>query len=433
MSPSRRTRRLVIVGAALGLGACAAVALARLQSDAGKATWLKVQRGDLVISVPVTGSLAAIGAASLGPPSAGEIYQFKIVFMAPEGSPVHRGDAVLAFDASDLEKVLHDKEAERDSAAQKLAQRRANLEIQRRDDDLHLAEAAVDRRRAMLTLSVPPDLKSRHELDEARADLALAGRELAYYQEHQRLSTVAAEAELTALSEQHDRAAQRVAESRAGIARLRIAAPRDGTVIYTSDSRGGKKKVGDPCWLWEQVLSIPDLTHLQATGEVDEADSGQVAAGQRVVLRLDAHPELSFDGRVRTVRGAVQARSAQSPIKVVKLAIDLAQTDALRMRPGMRFTGRIEAQRASAVLLAPLEAVTSDAQGALVYRRALLGSEALRPRLGRHNDLWVEVLGGLRQGDFLRRSVGEPAAGAAGAATAPGAAGAATGAQRGAQ
>jgi HlyD family secretion protein len=387
-----------------------AAAAADASGAAGTGAWAAVHREDLVIAVPVTGALSAVDAAQVGPPAGiEEVYQFKIDFLAPEGAVVRRGDPVVGFDATDLEKILHDKEAERDSAQQKLEQRRANLAIQRRDDELAIAQADADRRRAELTLAVPPDLKSRHEMDEARADLDLAVRGLAYHREHLRLATAAAEAELRAVTEQRDHAAQRVAESKAAIARLRISAPRGGTVIYVQDQRGAKKKVGDPCWRWEQVLTIPDLSHLQAAGEVDEADAGRVAPGQPVKLRLDAHPDLGFNGRVRALHGAVQARSSHNPAKVVKLEIDLARTDPLVMRPGMRFTGSVEVQRAAAALVVPLDAVGDDAGGPLVYRRTAFGVEAVRPRLGRHNDLWVEVLGGLRDGDLLRRGGQTPA------------------------
>jgi hypothetical protein len=106
---------------------------------------------------------------------------------------------------------------------------------------------------------------------------------------------------------------------------------------------------------------------------------------------------------------------------VARLDIDLARTDPLRMRPGMRFVGAVEVSRAPAVLVAPLAAVVSRPDGAWVYRRSAFGVEAVRPRLGRRDAAWVEVLSGLRAGDRLRlagaerrdTSAAPPAAGAA--------------------
>jgi HlyD family secretion protein len=83
--------------------------------------------------------------------------------------------------------------------------------------------------------------------------------------------------------------------------------------------------------------------------------------------------------------------------------VTLDRTDPLRMRPGMRFRGEVETGRAPKVLLVPSEAVLATAAGPLVYRKTLLGTEAVRPRLGRRNVSEVEVLGGLAAGDRLSR------------------------------
>jgi HlyD family secretion protein len=416
-----RPALLALAGALAAVAILGRLAAARAAGGEGGAGWARVHRENLVVEVPVSGTLAAVDAAHLGPPVVQNLWQFKITFMAPEGAQVRRGQPVLAFDASELAKILRDKEAERDSAQQKLAKRRADMEIARHDDQLHLAEAAADHRRAELKLAVPAELKRRNELADARADEQLAARAMAYYQERLRLQAAAGAAEMQALAGQRDRAAARVGEVRTAIASMRLTAPRDGTVIYVADRRGAKKKIGDSVWRQEKPVEIPDLRRLEAAGEIDEADAGRVAAGQRVVLRLDAHPEVSFAGRVRAVKAAVEARSPDSPVKVVRLAIDLERTDPQRMRPGMRFAGAVEVQRTPAVLVAPLDAVISRPDGPLVYRRAGFGVEPVRPRLGRHNELWVEVLSGLRAGDLLRRSrdEGPPAAAAPSAPSSP--------------
>jgi hypothetical protein len=75
------------------------------------------------------------------------------------------------------------------------------------------------------------------------------------------------------------------------------------------------------------------------------------------------------------------------------------------------------------VLLAPLAAVRSLPDGPLVYRRTRFGAEAVRPRLGRHDDRQVEVLAGLAAGDQLRLAAITPGAASGAAAPAPRAAG----------
>jgi hypothetical protein len=140
---------------------------------------------------------------------------------------------------------------------------------------------------------------------------------------------------------------------------------------------------------------------MKARGEVDEADVGRVARGQSVSLRLDAHPETLFTGRVAALRGAVQMRSAASPQKIVHVEIDLDRTDPQRMRPGMRFVGTIETERQKGVVVAPVEAIFNGPEGPVAYRRERWGVEAVHPRLGRHSGSAVEVLAGLAPGDVL--------------------------------
>jgi len=259
--------------------------------------------------------------------------------------------------------------------------------------------------KAALKVDVPPDLVSAKELAESKADLALARREIDYLERRLRLQREQAQAEIEALRDRRDSAAARVRETENAIRQMTVAAPRDGTVVYASDPRRGreKKKIGDSCWRGERVMEIPDLRRMAADGQVDEADAGRIAPGQRVTLRLDAHPDVVYTGQVRSIRGAVQTRSFNDPVKVVDLEISLDQTDPQRMRPGMRFLGTIELDRVKRALVIPAEAVFNRADGPVAYRRTGWGFEEISPELGRRNPRWVEIRKGLAEGDQVAR------------------------------
>jgi HlyD family secretion protein len=365
--------------------------------------WEQVQRQDLVVGVEVAGTLSAVQSVALGPPQLPDVWDFKIAFLAPEGTEVRQGQPVLGFDTSALENTLLETMAERDSAQKELEKKQANLEMTRDEDELRLAEAKARARRAGLKVDVPAELVAAKELAESRADLQLAQREIAYLQDRLSLQSREAEAEITALRNKRDRAAWKVRQAEEAISQMTVSAPRDGTVIYLSDTRRGreKKKIGDSTWRGEKIVEIPDLRRMVAEGEVDEADAGRVAVGQRVVFRLDAHPDVIFTGRVRSIHSAVQTRSPTDPVKVVGLDVSLDQTDPQRMRPGMRFSGTVELDRVPRALVVPAEAVFNRPEGPIVYRRTRWGTEEVRPRLGRRNDRWVEVLGGLSEKDAI--------------------------------
>ena len=361
--------------------------------------WGEVRREDLVLGVEVSGTLDAVESALIGPPQIASLWDYKISFLAPEGAAVRQGEPVLGFDTSQLETTLLEESAERDSAEKELEKKRTDLEMRRREEELHLAEAEARRRRSALKAGVPADVVAANELRQTRSDVVLAEKEIAFRKDRLRLLDEQGKAELEALRSQRDRAAGRVSEARAAIAAMTVVAPRDGTVVYVSTRGNEKKKVGDSCWRGDKVLQIPDLRRMRAVGQVDEADAGRVAPGQRVRLRLDAHPDVVFTGVVRSIRGSVQARSRWNPVKVVELAIDLDRTDPQRMSPGMRFLGTVEIERASRVLTVPAEAVHNRPDGPVVLRRAGGRIEEVRPRLGRRNERQVEVVSGLAEGD----------------------------------
>jgi HlyD family secretion protein len=387
------------------IGALAALALLSLsfagRKDAALSAgdWAEARREDLVVGIEVTGTLDSVQSVHLGPPQIPTLWDFKISFLAPEGELVKKGQPVVGFDTSSLETLLQEKSAERDSAEKELEKRSTDLEMRRREEELHLAEAEARRRRSALKADVPAEVVAANELRETQSDLALAEREIAFRKDRLRLLAEQGRAELRALRKKRDLAASRVREAEGAIARMTVRAPRDGTLVYTPGRNGEKKKVGDTCWREEKVVEIPDLHRMRATGQVDEADAGRVAPGQRVLLRLDAHPEVVFTGRVSSVRGSVERKSRMSPVKVVELGIDLDRTDSQRMNPGMRFVGTVEVERAPGTLTVPAEAVLSRPGGPVVIRRHGWKTEEVRPRLGRHNERRVEVLSGLAEGD----------------------------------
>jgi len=373
------------------------------RSAAAEEEWAQVDRQDLVLGVQVTGTLSAVQSVELGPPQVPNVWDVKIAFMAPEGTEVREGQPVLGFDTSDLENTLLEKMAERDSAQKELEKKQAELESLRGEDELRLAEAKAKARRARLKVDVPAELVAAKELAEARADLDLAQREVSYLEKRLALRVREAEAELAALRNKRDRAASRVREVEETIRRMVVTAPRSGTVVYRSDPRREreKKKIGDSVWRGEKIVEIPDLRNMRAQGEVDEADAGRVAPGQPVTLRLDAHPDVIYTGRVHAVRGAIQKRSQGDPVKVVGLDLALDRTDPQRMRPGMRFLGTIELDRVPRALVVPAGAVFNRPEGPVVYRRTRWGTEEVRPQLGRRNDRWVEIVGGVAEGDAI--------------------------------
>ena len=362
--------------------------------------WVRATRGDLVTGVDVTGTLAAIDSGSFGPPVVNDLWDFKISMMAPEGSEVTAGQPILAFDTTELRKRLDEKSAEADQARKEIEKKRADLALQREDERLNLAEAEARLRKSTLKLDAPDDITGMKDRKQAQLDFDLATRETASIRNKLAAMNRAAEAEIGLLESKLQRASTIVAETQQAIGMMTISSPRNGTVVYVTNWRGEKKKVGDQCWRVERVIEIPDLARLVAKGDVDEVDAGKVAVGQRVTFRLDAHPDDEFHGTIRsTAKNVAQAQGTKDPLKVLGVEIALDRSDPARMRPGMRFKGTVELVRVKSALLIPRNAVFIGEKGPVAYRRGLFDVETVPLKLGRENETSVEVLGGLSRND----------------------------------
>ncbi len=362
--------------------------------------WVRVSRGDLVTGIDVTGTLSAVDSGSFGPPQVNDVWEYKISMIAPEGSDVKQGEPVLGFDTAELQKRLDEKSAESEQARKEIEKNRADLALRREDEKLKLADAEARLRKAQLKLEGPPDIVSSNERRQIELDFALAKQETESIRQRIASFERAAAAQIALLTSKQLTAASVVNETQNAIKAMTITAPRNGTIVYVINWRGDKKKVGDSCWRMERVIEIPDLARMMAKGEVDEADAGKIAVGQRVVFNLDAHPDEEFAGTIREAgRTVQQQQGTKDPIKVLKVNIVLDRTDPAKMRPGMRFHGTVELARAKNALLIPRSAVFVTGSGPVAYRRSTFSVTAVPLKLGRENEKTVEVVSGLSASD----------------------------------
>jgi len=362
--------------------------------------WVRVTRGDLVSGIEITGTLAAADSGNFGPPQINDVWDFKISMLSPEGADVKAGQPVLGFDTTELRKRLDEKTAESEQARKEIEKNRADLALRREDERLRLADAEARLRKGQLKLEGPADVVSVKERKQVELDYELAKREAEATRKRIASFERAAAAQIALLISKRERADTIVAETKQAIERMTIRAPRNGTIVYVTNWRGDKKKMGDTCWRMERVIEIPDLSKMLAKGEVDEADAGKVAVGQRVVFNLDAHSDEEFHGTIREAgRTVQQQQGTRDPIKVLKVTIALDRNDSAKMRPGMRFHGTVELARAKNALLIPRNAVFVSSRGPIAYRRDAFSVSEVPLKLGRENDKSVEVLAGLSASD----------------------------------
>lgn len=361
---------------------------------------VRVRKDELVLTAEVDGELAAVRTTDIGPPVVREMWEFKIAFMAPESASVKKGQPVVGFDASPLQRQLEEKRSEFDEAAKKIERKEVELLGQRRDLELQLAEAQSRLEKAALKNDVPVELRSRNEVEQTKLELENAQQEQDNLSARIAAITASQQASLRALVSQRDRAKARVSELEEGIESMTVKAPQDGIVIYKTNWRDEKKKIGDTTWFGEKLLLLPDLTEMRADGDIDESDGGFVREGQRVTLRIEALPDRDFGGSVTKIGRAVRRKSGRVPNKVFRVQLVLDKSDPA-MRPSMRFRGEIETERVKGVLLLPREAVFLRPTGPVVWVKRWNGWREASVTLGRQNKKFVELKQGLAEGDLV--------------------------------
>ncbi len=391
-------KRTILVTLAVAIAALVALALSTA-SGPGSGSSLKVERRDLTFGVETEGELRATKTVLLGPPQIQSTWNFKISMLATDGQSVEEGTPVLAFDATELERKLQERQARAESTQKELSKVTTDLEIAGHTLELELAEAEGRLRQAQLRAGVTAETTASRELEKARIDLQLAGKEieainalLVEHKERERSETAAFRKKVAT-------ARQTVEQLRQDVAAMTIVAPRSGTVVLREDWRGNKMDVGDDVWRAQKILEIPDLTKMEGAALVNEQAAGLLREDLVATLALESQPDHEYQARILSIRRSIGRKSPQSPEKVVRVVLALDETDTERMRPGMRFRGTIVTDTAVNVLALPLNAINSNPDGRpYVDTIGTFGKRKVFPVLGRRNTDYVEVLSGISEG-----------------------------------
>jgi multidrug efflux pump subunit AcrA (membrane-fusion protein) len=359
----------------------------------------EVEERGLDVGVPFTGRVRALQVAQYGPPQLTKVWDYRLTFIAPEGSVVTAGDPVLRFDTTELEQALRRNQADRDAAATELERRRRDFAAEVSAQELAFEEAKANQRRAEIDAQLPRDLVARSKIEKAEVDLELANNEISHRKERVADLGRRSKTELGILRDRRDRAAAEVAEIERSIELMTVRASSPGTVSHRSDRHGAKKKVGDSCWRGARVIEIPVPGALHIDAWVKESESGALRVGLPATWWLEAHPEQSLTAKVATLQQTVERASELDPGPIVRLELSFAATDGQPIHPGMRVQGRIQLENRPRQVVVRAAAVRPGASGPIVVKKRLLGTVDQPVEVGTRSGDWVEVLSGLEPGD----------------------------------
>ncbi len=310
----------------------------------------RVRKEKLVRSLFVAGELAAARAVRVSVPRFRERGQVPIQAMAPEGSFVKAGDMLLQIDNAQLIASLNTEQINLDKAENDLARKQSELDVQLKDLEMELSTRRLDLEKAQLKAEIDRELISLRDWQDNQFNFERARKEFDKATQKMALIRKAAAEEMALFRIKRDQSQAKIKSIQSDLAALQIRAPVAGTVVYenapTTWNRNEndpprKYQVGDQVSPGQIVMSVVDLSEMEARAFVSEVDGGLLRAGQRARVVVDSHSGTEFTGSVDYVPEVAERLRRLSNVRVFITRLRLDTADPRIMKPGMSVRAEI--------------------------------------------------------------------------------------------
>jgi HlyD family secretion protein len=367
----RKLTLLTLIGA--GAAGFVLVAAAASSTDDAPAVQTEaVARRNLVSAVPGSGRIEPKRKVDISADISGRV----ITLAAQEGAWVDRGDLLLRIDPARYQAALYRAEAA-------LSQAMASAENAR-------------------TNQLYTDGELRRMEEVARGGGFVAAAEM----DRARTQSLSGASQVRASGFAADQARAALSEARDELGKTTIVAPMSGRVTRLNIQEGETAVVGTMNNPGSLLLTIADLSEMEAHVLVDETDVPGISLGDRAMVRIDAYPRRAFPGRVTRIANSASRAGGQESVGFrVVVALDQPPAD---LRPELSASADIAVESRAGVLSVPILALTvrghaapggraRPTEGVFVVRD---GRAAFVPvRVGITGEQHFEVRGGLRPGD----------------------------------
>ncbi len=170
--------------------------------------------------------------------------------------------------------------------------------------------------------------------------------------------------------EQVASAQETVRKAQTNLGYATITSPIDGIVLSKSVEEG--QTVAASFSTPELFTIAKDLTNMQVVADIDEADIGDVADGERVTFTVDAYPDDLFKGIVKQVR---QEATTTNNVVTYEVVISAPNTD-LKLKPGLTANVTIYTAERKGVLSVPSKALRFTPTKETVGNKKIVDTEA---------------------------------------------------------
>ncbi|MEE9132154.1 MAG: efflux RND transporter periplasmic adaptor subunit [Gemmatimonadota bacterium] len=291
----------------------------------------EVQRRDLVSVVTASGRIRPHRRVDIQAEVSGRIVDLRIV----EGELVSEGDTLLIIDPSTFEAAVQRARAALASAQASATQARANRDQARRQFD-----------RTLRIHEQNPELISDSEFETAETNFEV---QEALYQ---------------AAEHMVEQARANLREARDRLAKTVLIAPMTGLVTRLNVEQGETAIVGTMNNPGTVLLTVADLSEMEAVVEVDETDIPQIELGDSASIEIDAFPDDVFTGRVTeighsSIQGGTLGLSGSTSDQSVDFEVVIQLSDPpASLRTDLSATADIVAAMRDSILSIPIIALT---------------------------------------------------------------------------
>jgi HlyD family secretion protein len=376
----RRTKIILGVIALVVAALITAGFVSRRGKDVTAVTIAKVEKTDLTSKVTANGRIDAKRKVDLSANVMGQIVNLAV----REGDTVKKGTFLLQIDQKQLA-------ASAQSAAASLQALFSDRDAARAS----LAEAERNYQRAQTNYNakiIPlADLeRTRSLLDGAQANVTSAERRI-------------------------DQARANVTAARDTLSKTTMVAPMDGIVTALPVEEGEVAVIGTMNNPGTKLLTIADMSVVEAVMEVDETDIPNVKVGQRANVTIDAYPNKTFSGLVTEVgsspivrNGGLGGSTTEAVNFEVKIQVENPPPD---VRPGFSASADIITGTRTKVVAIPIQALIIrekpgsaggkpvDEEGVFLHQN---GAAKFAPvKTGLSGESSIEIVSGLKEGQQI--------------------------------
>jgi HlyD family secretion protein len=365
---SRKKKIFIGVGIVVILGAIAFANFKFKRTEGVVVNTEAIQKRRLESIVSASGKIQPKTLVNISADTSGRVTELVV----NEGDRVKKGQFLLQIDPRNLRTRVQSGEASLQASKSTAEQLRLAMEAAK--VALQQAEDTAKRQRELWKQG----LTTRESLDRAEADLRTRQADMRTQEQQIRTQQLRMQQESATLD-----------SAKYDLNKVRIESPIDGIVTRRNIEAGETAIIGTMNNPGTVLLTIADMSVIEAEVDVDETDIPTVQLGQKAKITIDAIPGQSFPARVTEIGNspilvAGQAASAQATNFKVVLTVE---GEIPNVRPGFTCTAEITTAMRESVVSVPIQATTVrevvvDDKGNVVREPTPANGQRPRPSAG---------------------------------------------------